>query len=326
MVRFETQNNESGDVSAVPTPLWVSQVEISIGSEKVETIHSSDIYTEALGFKSLDEMDSINELVRADATYGLTGSVIPTGRSFSYLPLPSFLNSSKLYIKGLEEEVRIRLTFPAQLWGTQQVSLQGAMLIVSEHQLSRTEEDAFYQAMRSGISFGAVVRQRQQFTVSRTTGNTNTLDLTGVNGHSAGLTVYAQANGNFSAVSSGDRNNLVHRLPLPRLALTDEMGSKITEDLEGAWNEGVVWKKAVGTPFPARPNMDTYIIPFSSAFRHSVENGVHSGERFLTGKDKLVLGSATANATITVNVCNYAYISLVIFGGKLTRVVRQFSA
>ena len=109
------------------------------------------------------------------------------------------------------------------------------------------------------------------------------------------------------------------------MTLLDQMGSKLTEKFQGDWMNSFIWLNQVGTPYPAREHGNTYLMPFAETFRYSVENGVHTGERKLTGNEKLLLGSYVgSNATWSLNVCNYRYVSLVFFDNKFVRIVRNF--
>jgi hypothetical protein len=65
-------------------------------------------------------------------------------------------------------------------------------------------------------------------------------------------------------------------------------------------------------------------MPFADSFRHSVETGQHTGERKLTGNEKIELGEADSTETWNLTITNYRYASLVFFDNKLVRVVRNF--
>lgn len=324
MLRFETKNTAAA-VLAVPTPFWISSAEISIGSTTVETLYPADIFNESVGFLDLNQLDGQNEVLKCSATNYIDASdqyIDGSTNSFSYLPLQCCLTSAKMYAKGLDEEIKMRVYFPSNFWSASpSVSLASCMLIVTEASGSAEADRRQMEAHKSGINYGAIVRQRMQISVSRNSGSTNTVDLTGISGHSAGVIVYAQAPGVFNA-SQG--SSLQDRYEIPTLTVQDSMGSKITEELHNWFLRSKTWVSEIGTPFPARTNAATYLIPFASGFRNAVETGLHSGERKLQGNEKLVLGTATGNATWAVNVTNYSYQSFIVVDRKLARVVRNF--
>jgi hypothetical protein len=331
MLRFSVLNGGSAITSAPSTPYWVENIEIRIGSELVETVYARDLFTETVGFLSLDELDSMNEIVKCGTDYVSNDQTVPAGQSYAYLPFKCLLNACKLYLKTLEDQVSFRVYFPDQFFGANSgssagVKLSDITLILEEAKANdgATQGDAH----KSGITYGTVVRQHQTISVARGTDDgEKQLDLTGINGHSAGMMVYADKGAKVAGAAGGTSDDLTRRFEVSNLTLLDQMGSKITEKFEGDWLRSIVWLNQIGTPYPAREHGNTYLIPFADSFRFSVETGVHTGERKLTGNEKLLLGSftgASPNATWSVHITNYRYVSLVFFDNKFVRIVRNF--
>jgi hypothetical protein len=332
MLRFSVTNGGSTITACPPTPYWVENIEVRIGSELVETIYSRDIFTETCGFLSLDELDSLNEVIKTGTDYVTSDqSLLGSETTYAYLPFKCLLNACKLYLKTLDDQVQFRVYFPDQFWGANSgasngVKLSDVTLILEEAKANDAASQA--DAHKSGITYGTIVRQHQ--TIQSARGNDDgekQLDLTGINGHSAGLMVYADKGGKVAGVAGGTTNDLVRRFEVSNLTLLDQMGSKITEKFEGDWLRSFVWLNQIGTPYPARTHGNTYLVPFADSFRFSVETGVHTGERKLTGNEKLLLGAIdgnTPNATWNVHVTNYRYVSLVFFDNKFVRIVRNF--
>lgn len=325
MLRFEVKNT-AAQVLAVPTPFWISSAEICVGSTAVETLYPTDIFNESVGFLDLTQLDSMNEVLKCSATNYIDATdqyVDGSTNSFAYLPLQCSLTAAKLFVKCLEDEVRIRIYFPANFWAANPtVTLASLMLIVTEASGSAKADELQKAAHKSGINYGTIVRQRSQIGVTRNIGSENTVDLPGLTGHSAGLIVYAQAPGVFNA-SQG--SSLQDKYDIPTITILDQMGSKVTEQLHNWFLRSKTWVSEIGASFPARPNCGTYLIPFANGFRQSVETGLHSGEKKMAGDEKIVLGTAAADASWMLYVTNYTYQSWVVSDNRLTRVVKEFN-
>lgn len=324
-IRFGIRNNSFSTVTLPPTPMLVETVEVRIGSELVETVYSTDIFNESVGFLSRDQLDAVNEVMTCGLNYNDVDNASATINTNStrhvYLPFKCCLNSAKLYCKTLEDLVTFRVYTPNGLWGGNDLVLSDVTLIIGESK-SATDGATQADAHKSGITYGTVVRQSQRLQVNRSASNDVTVDMTGINGNSAGLVVYASSAVRSASTTQAVSDSLV-RHDIDELTLLDQMGSKITEKLDGEWLRAFKWVEQIGNAFPARANNGTYLVSFADAFRHSVENGVHSGERKLTGNEKLTL-RFTADGATSLFITNYRYVSLVFFDNKLVRVVRNF--
>jgi hypothetical protein len=325
MLRFNVANAENAALTSPPSPHYVEAIEVRIGTELVETIYPQDMFTETIGFKSLDELDSLNEVLKCGTDYVTSAQTIAVGSSYVYLPFVCLLNACKLYIKTLDDLVSFRVYFPNEFWGSKSVTLSDVTLILEEAKSNDAATQA--DAHKSGITYGTIVRQHQTIQVARAEDDgEKQVDLTGINGHSAGLVIYANTGAKKAYDGSTSKiNDIVRRLPISEMTLLDQMGSKLTEKFQGDWMNSFVWLNQVGTPYPARTHGNTYLMPFAETFRYSVENGVHTGERKLTGNEKLLIGAYDGDAaTWSLNVCNYRYVSLVFFDNKFVRIVRNF--
>ena len=324
MIRFNVTNG-GASLSSPPSVHFIEAIEVRIGTELVETIYPQDMFTETVGFKSLDELDSLNEVLKVGKDYVTSDQTLPAGNSYVYLPFVCLLNACKLYLKTLDDLVSFRVYFPNEFWGSKDVKLSDITLILEEAKSNDSATQA--DAHKSGITYGTIVRQHQTIQVARPADDgEKQVDLTGINGHSAGLIIYANTGGKKAYSGATSKiDELVQRLPVSELTLLDQMGSKLTEKFQGDWMNSFVWLNQVGTPYPAREHGNTYLMPFAETFRYSVENGIHTGERKLTGNEKLLIGAYSgADATWSLNVCNYRYVSLVFFDNKFVRIVRNF--
>jgi hypothetical protein len=213
-------------------------------------------------------------------------------------------------------------------------------------------------AHRRGIVYNTVVRNRQQTTVTKADANSNmNIDLTGIVGKSAGLVVYANVavvpgtgtsndptGANSTVTGSGSSavttpgtvptNQLLGwRLPITTLEIDTQQGNKRTEQLYGGAQQSFVWYAQVGTEFANNTYYNTYLLPFASHFKNTVEEGANYGFLDFDGTDRLVLTapffwtstnpSPNGSESWVITVTNYAYNQMVFAGNKLTTISRR---
>ena len=224
------------------------------------------------------------------------------------------LTTARLYNKGIAEDVEFWVYFPESLFGgSQSVNLSDCQLIVEEDTHAGMDDNNWSNAGKSTLVYNTIVRQRQNNSVARTSGNTNTIDLTGLKGNSAGIVVYS----NDGAKPTGSNASaLTARYAFDSLELQNQMGIKRTETLRGEWLIAYSWTGNIHTPFAS--SVPTYLIPFSADFRGAVEVGRNCGSISFDSTDRLVLGSASASRTENVTITNYLYTQIIISGGKYT--------
>jgi len=208
-------------------------------------------------------------------------------------------------------------------------------------------------AHERGIVYNTVIRQRQQTTVTKADATSDlTIDLTSVSGKSAGLVVYANVavlpgtgsvndpTGAGSTVANGVTtpgtilaNKLIgYRMPISTLEINDKLGNKRTEQLRGEVQRSFVWWDQVGTEFASNTNYNTHLIPFSTSFKNTVQEGANYGFLEFDGKDRLKITApffwtspnASPNGTESwqITITNYAYNQLVFSGKKLKTIVK----
>lgn len=340
-LRFEIACDVSGGQLAPPTPHWVQQIEITVGSQIVETLYPQDIFNETVGFLNKDDLDSTNEVLLVNPNdYITVDQKIPnTGiygsNFFAYLPFNSCITAAKFYNAGVDDPLKFRVYFPPNLFpvvseggASKSTTLSSATLIIEEEYATPETRADYERASKEGITYATVVRQRQNQTVNRNTGSSNTIDLTGVNGASAGLIIYAGP----VVTAGGNANNvqLTTRYEISTLELDDNLGSK-KEGLEqqrGEYLTSFVWANQIQSPFPARANAFTYLLPFCPAFKEAVVLGVNSGALQIStkGNDRLVLNNHTGtNTTWSLTITNYAHQAFVVQNRRLVSVIKDWS-
>ena len=359
MLRFSIANSGSEFSGAPNTCFWVQTIEETVGTTTIETLYPNDIYNETVGFLSTDELVTEGGLIGVPTPYPPQNSLfsinmysshspIKEGRSTWYLPLRCALVSARFFVRGVLDDVKIRVYFPPTLFPSH-ISLQDCTLIVEETVLSLGEYQQQVEAHRTGMIYQTVVRQRQNQTVSRTEGAPNEINLTGIIGNSAGLIIYSGPpvqpgytehytnTSNTDPVTStitvthtldtpSGNSQLTTRYEIPTLTLTDSQGNKRTEELRGQWLKTFTWANQVGTSFANADKGSTYLIPFCANFKHTVCSGNPSGELYTDGTDRLVLGNANSSQTWSATVTNYAYQALVVADNKFQTVLKKFDS
>jgi hypothetical protein len=357
-LRFQiTATAAATNVPAVP--FWIQQCEVYIGGSQIEVVYPNELYNEVIGFRGFEELSTEGQFLNYDgsslsssgynavADQGSTtvgsieGSVktVPVGTSYYYLPLPTCLTTCKLYVAGVEEDVRYRVYFPPNLFPST-VSCAAIVLVIEEDCGSMVEKTKWEAAHKSGIVYNTVVRQRQNNTITKSGDADVNVELTGLSGSSAGLVVYAgpPVVPSYSGTTTDLQTGLIvptNQLLSERykidtsLELDDAMGAKRTEELRTDELASFTWYSHIATNFGNKNN--TYLIPFSSAFRQAVQEGINRGGLVMKGNDRLVIRgdninpNSTAAETWNLTVVNYCYQALVFKGKKLTNVIRKIS-
>jgi hypothetical protein len=358
-LRFTTSNSATA-LQGPPTSFWVQQIEFYLGSTLIETMYPGELYNESTGFRTKDGIDATNEvelvnitdLTTINSTYG----GVAAGTGYYYLPIQCAFTTARLFVKGIKDIVKVRVYFPPNFWGgLTTVKLSDATLIVEEDAVPRSTEENLWRAYKEGMVANTIVRQRQNVQVVRTSGNTNSIDLTGVNGASAGLVVYATAvataGGATQSAAQANNQLLVQRYYIDYLELDDNMGNKKDglEQQRGEYLTEYIWFDNIGTSFAAQPvnglaststayasglGSYTHLLPFSSDFRTTVEKGINTGALQIStkGNDRLILGphyatvnNGGSNATWSLNIVNYAYNGLVFNDNKLATVIKEWN-
>ena len=335
--------NNSG--SAVPTPslcFWVSQVEVYIGSNLLETIYPEDIHNETVGFLSSEGLESQGQMLYEPTVHAPSEPAVlanlPSGITYNYLPFNNCLTTAGLYCSGVKDQVVYRVYFPPNLFnGSSSISLADCTLVVSEDNGTVLDDKSWDGASEKGIVYSTVMRQRLNTSVTKN-GNTDfTLDLNGLNGASAGFIIYAgpsvlpggsitYASPSTPAGATVPTNQLLAtHYPIDFLELDNRMGNKRTEKLNGKMLTQMTWYEQTKTAFAK--GYTIYLMPFCANFKDAVENGNVQGYLYTDGTDRLVVsGSTHVSTALTdvwdITVTNYVYAGLVIKNGKLTAVAR----
>ena len=355
-LRFNVNNTTGSNYIVSPTPFWVQQIEVSVGTTPLEVLYPADIFTETVGFLSSDEAMAKNEVLAvSSAADPADGYNAPQGASVFYLPFNNCLSAARVFISGIDDDVNFRIYFPPNVFASGFTMTSVVLEILEDVPVDNMEIQKLREAHKRGMVYNTVVRQRQQTTLSKVDATSNmNIDLTGVTGKSAGLVIYANtavvpgsgtvANPHNPATTLSANVQLARRYVINTLELNDQMGNKRTEQLQGAAQQSFVWWEQVGTQFASDVYYNTYLLPFSTNFKSAVSHGINLGSLNFDGTDRLVLtapfaagnsgglaGSGTAPTGVTppssetwvVSITNYVYNQIVFQNNKLNTVVKR---
>ena len=359
--------NVAGDEATLvpPSPFLIQQIEVYVGSQLLETLYPNDIYNETIGFLNFDEMLAESpslaynpgsfldkqfanalgnqvSLMSVEPSPGAHVTTLSSGTNFVYLPFNNCLSTCGFSCSGLTEAVKFRVYFPSSMFQSgDDVTLATANLILEEDVGTSLDRRAWDIASNAGVVYSTVVRQRMNTIIQKGTSD-YTLELTGLNGSSAGFMIYAGApvnagsgstewvpfTGDASGVQTPNNALISTRYTIDTLELDDQVGNKRTEKLRGEHLLNFVWPRQIGSSFNQRPDSQTYLLPFCVDFRDVVSNGVYQGHLRTNGRDRLVIGGKPHNGDMStdnwsVTVTNYAYTGLVVRNGKLVEILRN---
>jgi hypothetical protein len=324
VVAFDINNTTAFPATVLPTPLWISRLEIYLGQDLIETVYADDQLHETVGFRTYQNYDQINETINMSENYDLVPETVPANAQSQrwYLPLDGTLISSvRPYVAGYNATWRIRLYFATSIhigsYGVSApISLGEVQLVMEQADLSPAEKQKVASAHKYGVVDSQFYsRQRQQEVLPMTASNSagTPLYLRSFKNQSAGLLVY-------TTVQSAQNADRLRLLPLSTIQLQDAMGNKITEILRGDFLKPYTWGDHVDSPYttysqngftsdgvsepnPCQPRgANLYLLPFSSSFQDSVVRGCDFGTFQMTTQEKLMIvpdGSQMAGASGT---------------------------
>ena len=295
--------NNSGATAAtlLPTPLWLSRIEVYLGADILETIYAEDQLHETIGFRTHQAFDQINEAVNMTEDYDLAAETLAANAQAQrfYLPLDgTMISAVRPFVAGYKATWKLRCYFASSIHiGAYVPTLSEVQLIMEQSNLSETEMAALRNAHASSVVDSTFYsRQRQQEVLPLNSSNSagTPLYLRSFKNNSAGLMVYVSRQNPVN----GDRLRL---LPVSTLQLQDSMGNKITEVLRGDFLKPFIWANHIDSPYttystelqnphPSQPSgANVYLIPLSASFQDAVFRGCDFGTRKLTTQEKLMI-------------------------------------
>lgn len=343
-LRFDF-NNLNAALQVPPSPFLIQQIEVYVGSQLLETLYPNDIYNETVGFLQADEVQNQSPTLQYEnfLVTNRTHLVPQSGNFTAYLPFNNILSCCKFFCDGVSETIKFRVYFPAGMFNTTQTSLASANLLLEEDSGTDNDRRQWSFASSQGTVYSTVVRQRMNTTILKSNTTDYTLELTGVNGSSAGFMVYAgppcvPGVGTLPYVEKNDLSGTPVAVPANRListrysiytlTLEDQMGNKRTETLRGDHLLGYVWSEQIGSSFPSLKDNNVYPLAFCSNLRSAITTGVYQGHLKTNGRDRLVISAPSHNPTLandtwSFTVTNYAYQALMVRGNKLVDVLKN---
>ena len=323
---LDITNSEDESVH-MPTSLWVSRIEISIGADIAETVYADDQYHETVGMVPKQYFDEISGSMNVSRDFDLVSGGLPAGAQRLFVPLPgSFLTSMRPFVAGFDSQFKIKVYFASSTTADADVShanpapsltLNEAQLFITEAQMSKEEWARTEKMHRTGIvDYSAVFRERMSEPTTFTANSSTPLYLRSFKNDSAGLLVYVQAN-------TGANSTSIKLAPLQDLTLQDAVGNKLTEIIRSDYLKSYVYTDQVDSPFTTHPSTsqpkgaNLFLIPFSSSFGDTVRTGNNYGKHTMTGQERLIMTpTATTPGSSVVNITSYSYGHVVVRNGK----------
>jgi hypothetical protein len=334
---------QSSATNIAPTPFWIQQIEVSIGTQIIETLYPADIFSETVGFLDSNEFLSKQDALALYSARDPAGAYTFTGTSRDfYLPFNNCLTAARLFVQGVSDDITFRVYFPPGMFNTANFSMSSVILeVVEDVPVDASETLALRKAHQQGMVYNTVVRQRQQTSITKSDNNSDlTIDLTGITGNSAGLVIYADtavlpgtgtvADPTTASGTIAANIQIARRFPFNTVELDDQMGNKRTEELRGVALRAIDWWEQTETYFASDPNYSTHLLAFASHFKDAVETGCNFGAMNFDGTDRLVINAPyayTARPSGTeswvVSITNYCYNQLVFKDSRLSVVSKR---
>ena len=310
-----------GALQLTPSTFFCQKIEYMLNANVLETVESNEIHQETCNYIEDQRFQQIYKLVNLSATGGNAPvTILPTGdTSFTfYLPLwHCFLQAAQPFVKGFNDEIRIRLTLNSDIKisnaAQADLALKDLTLLATEANLSDNAYNQLAAAHRSGIAYKTVLRNKFTKQLAQIAQNEVSEILTTFNSDSAGLLVYITP----QAVAPG--TNLV-RSPLQYVQLRDAANSELTIQLPGEYIESFVMPSQlkVSSNMVNNASNNSYLFPFAANFNRVIREGVNSGGLKLTGQERVCfkapIGSTFTN--VQLNVVSYDYAILSVAGGR----------
>jgi hypothetical protein len=313
----------------MPTPQWISRVEIYFGSDLIESVYADDLYHETVGTVTNQYYKQIESEINS-SNYDLNTVGIPVGASRYYIPLNTCLTAMRPFVAGFSAKIKVRVYFASSISAdpvvanpnpANTIALNEAQLYVGEATMSAEERKKVEDAHHGCVDYSILVRERQQEALSFNGSASTPMYLRSFKNDSAGLMVYVQG-------QNGSNSSHLALAPVTDLTLQDSVGNKLTEQQPADFLKTFVWGDSIDSPYTTTSTMiqptgaNLYLLPFSASFQETLRGAVNFGKRMLTSQERLIItpyrtglvGGTPSSAIVTV--LSYSYGHIVCVGGK----------
>jgi hypothetical protein len=320
-----------------PTTCWVDHIETWCGSDLIETVYRTELHDELFAFRRAQDASNLFFTHNLESNFtevvDASGANVMTDGYF-YLNLweATCLKSWRPFVAGYTANIFIRVYWASSIVtdavpaNVQVPSMYEATLIVEQAVMSKTEFAAalaYHKNPGNAMITNVVRRERvQSSAMAITANNTTQVVLQGMQGTYAGMLVYVVPASQTANIQS-DNDILLNKGSLQYMQLLGAAGEKITEQLYTGTLSAESWPGDLDSNFPnvADATVNSlFLLPFSSAFQLSVNNGCDYGKRQFLGTEILYVNPGAAGTAIgasqIVTVVGYRCGSIAVSGGQ----------
>lgn len=327
---FSTADVSGVDITVMPTPFFVNSVEILCNNQTMESVESSEIWTETAQWLSDQELALQRTPYNISSTGGVASSFnlaseAATSTKTWYLNLNSnFFVRLQPYLKAFNVDkwsIKLNLatsiTSSVKKTGTATNStcvatLDGLRLIATEHVLSRAEEAREMANHARGIQYSGLIRTK--FTSAPYATMSNTVDtsvqLTSLTAASAGVVYYVRKN----VEANSDK---LLGFELSTLGLRDGGNTELIITLPGrVWERGQSSQVPVSSVMINSSPSNKYLLSNCSKFQSVLESGRFQGAFPFTGLEQVQIRPAAALTDVRVVAVSYDHCLLNVQNGR----------
>jgi hypothetical protein len=320
-----------------PTTCWVDHFEIYLGTDLIETVYRTEIHDELMGFRRAQDASNIFFTHNLESNFtevndASGANVMPDGYYYLNFWEATCLKSWRPFVAGYSAPIFIRVYWAASIVtdsnpaSVQNPSLFESTLIVEQAVMSDSEKAvalAYHQNPGNVMVTSVVRRERFQSAPQNIQANTTTqVQLTAFSGNYVGQLIYIVPS---TQLSSAQANNdiLLNKGSLQWIQLFDAGMQQITQPLFTGTLSAISWPGDLDSNFPTAADATVnslFLLPWSSAFQGSVQNGCDYGKREFKGTEYLQVNPGAAGtaigATQVIIVVGYRMGTITVQGGK----------
>lgn len=342
-IQFGMNFTDASGCSLVPTPYFVSRIEVYAGKDIIETLYNDAIYNDAVAWRDIQNLrewaDPLNFTADIDTDPSTQPPVAQTpytntstlfsgsAQQYFYLPLSCCLTQGKVFAAGFVVPFKLRVYFAPNIVpsGTAtSPTLQSIQVWVSEQQLSAVNFEAKLREHRNGnVLYKFIIKDRYQNPFNASAGTTYTTQLKAFKSLCAGLVfsltdqdgstnpkkVQIRAPSNTGANGTGWAE---YSPPIVSAQLLDAVGRRMTEVLPDVVLRKFIFPRHISSDYTTYRQQ--YLMPFSSDFGETNRNAVNLGYNQMTTLEQLAI-IPTGNGSVMLTIYAYNYATLSCNGG-----------
>lgn len=305
----------AGNLSLLPTSLWIDRLEVLVDNQVVETVDKDDVYNENVLFQTEQSYQTLNVSQNYSATTNGFGPLTavtstPVSQTF-HLPIwATSLMSAQPCLKYIKNQVSVRFTFSANIVNlalttstTNTVAVSALRLYADFVELPPSLDADVSQSHVSGCYYNTIVRNKYKSSTISTipSASETSFTLTNLTKATAGIVVYVRPDSTVVA-------NQLTRSNLAVVKLVDESNNDLTPTLPGSLISLYVNTQSVpiGSTITKSSGF-VYVFPFVNSLQSAIEEGDRKGGMWLQGKNQVVIRPVADATGSSVSVLSYEF-------------------